>query len=137
MYQHVIFFFQIFLCFRCHLELVHMTAQEHPVAKKIHQIHRRFHPHWPRLSLPWSPRPLTTPASFMKWRDSNCSSKVGELIRKDLTKLRIWISRKLFIHYSSRPKIPSKLTNEFGSLSRSLDSSDARIPRSHYLWLSS
>jgi hypothetical protein len=40
-------------------------------------------------------------------------------------------------HYLSRLRILSKLTNGFGSLSKSLDSSDARRPRSHYLWLSS
>jgi hypothetical protein len=136
MCQHVIFF-QIFLCFRCHLELVHMTAREHPVTKKIHQIHHRFHPRWPRLSLPWSPRPLTTPASFVKWRDNNCNNKAGGLIHKDLAKLHIWISRKLVPHYSSKPKIPSKMTNGFGSLSRSLDSSDARRLKSPCLRLSS
>jgi hypothetical protein len=127
------YFFQIFLCFRCHLELVHMTAREHLVARMIHQIHRRFHPRWLRLSLPWSPRPLTTPASFAKWRDNNCSSKAGELIRKDPAKLHIWISRKHVPHYSSRLKIPLKLTNGFGLLSRNLGSSGARRPRSHYL----
>jgi hypothetical protein len=129
--------FQIFLCFRCHPELVHMTAWEHPVAKKIHQIHRRFHPRWPRLSPPWSPRPLTTPASFMKWRDSNFNNMAGELIHKDPAKLHIWISHKPITHYSSKPKIPSKLTNGFGSSSKSLDSSDARRPRSPCLRLSS
>jgi hypothetical protein len=136
MYQHVIFF-QIFLCFRCHLELIHMTAREHPVTKKIHQIHRRFHPRWPRLSPPWSPRPLTTPAFFVKWRDSNFNSKAGELIRMDPTKLHIWISWKHVPHYSSRLKIPSKLTNGSGLLSKSLDSSDAQRLRSHYLRCSS
>jgi hypothetical protein len=129
--------FQIFLCFRCHPELVHMTAREHLVAKKIHQIHHRYHPRWLRLSPPWSPRPLITPASFMKWRDNNFNSKAGGLIRRDPAKLHIWISQKPIPHYSSRLKIPSKLTNGFGSLSRSLDSSDARRPRSHYLRLSS
>jgi hypothetical protein len=107
-----------------------MTVREHPVTKKIHQIHRRFHPRWPTLSLPWPPEPLTTPASFVKWRDINCSSKAGELIRKDPVKLHIWISRKLVPHYSSRPKIPSKLTIGSRLLSRSLDFSDARRFRS-------
>jgi hypothetical protein len=136
MYQHVIFF-QIILCFRCHLELVHMTAREHPVVKKLHPIHRQYHPRWPRLSLPWSPRPLTTPASYVKWRDINFINKVGGLIRRDPAKLRTWISRKPVPHFSSKLKIHSKLTNGHGSLSRSLDSSDAWRPRSHYLWLSS
>jgi hypothetical protein len=97
-----------------------MTAREHPVAKKIHQIHRRFHPRWPRLSSPWSPRPLTTPASFVKWRDSSCSSKAGELIRKDPTKLHIWISQKHVLHYSSRLKIPLK-QEEFMKLKKGGD----------------
>jgi hypothetical protein len=39
-------------------------------------------------------------------------------------------------HYSSRPKIPSKLTNGFRLLSRSLDFSDAQRPRSPCLRLS-
>jgi hypothetical protein len=129
--------FQIFLCFRCHPKLVHMMAREHPMAKKIHPIHRRYHPCWPRLSTPWSPRPLTTPTSYVKWRDNNFSNRAGGLIRRDPAKLRTWISRKPVPHYSSKQKIPSKLTNGFESLSRSLDSSDARRPRSHYLQLSS
>jgi hypothetical protein len=65
---------------------------------------------------------------FVKRRDNNFSSKVEELIRKDPTKLRIWISRKLVPHYSSKLKIPSKLTNGFGSLSRSLDSTETQKP---------
>jgi hypothetical protein len=136
-YISMLYLFQIFLCFRCHLEPVHMTARERPVVKMIHPMHRRYRPRWPRLSLPWSPRPLTTPASYVKWRDINFSSKVGGLIRKDPAKLRTWISHKPIPHYSSKLKIPSKLTNGFGSLSRNLDSSDARRPRSHYLRLSS
>jgi hypothetical protein len=129
--------FQIFLCFRCHLELVLMMAREHLVVKMIHPIHRRYRPRWPRLSLPWSPRPLITPVSCVKWRDNNFSNKAGGLIRRDPVKLRTWISRKPVPHYSSTPKIPSKLTNGFGSLSRCLDSSDAQRPRSHCLRLSS
>jgi hypothetical protein len=136
MYQHVIFF-QIFLCFRCHLELVHMTAREHLVVKKIHPNHCRYRPRWPRLSLPWSLRPLTTPASYVKWQYSNFSNKAGGLIRRDPTKLCTWISRKLVPHFSSKLRILSKLTNGFGSLSRSLDLSDARRPTSHCLRLSS
>jgi hypothetical protein len=111
---------------------MHKMAREHPVARKIRQIHHRFHPRWPRLSLPWSPRPLTTLASIAKWWDSNCSNKAGGLIHRDPTKLHIWISRKPFPHYSTKPKILSKPTNGFGSLSRSLDSSDARRPRSPF-----
>jgi hypothetical protein len=129
--------FQIFICFRCHLELVHMTAREHPVVKMIHLIHRRYRPRWPRLSLPWSLRPLTTPASYVKWRDNNFSNKAGGLICRDTAKLRTWISRKLVPHFSSKLRILSNLTNGFRSLSRSLDSSNARRPRSHYLRLSS
>jgi hypothetical protein len=133
----MLYFFQIFLCFRCHPELVHMTARERPVVKKIHPIHRRYRPRWSRLSLPWSPRPLTTPASYVKWRDINFSNKAGGLIRRDPAKHRTWISRKPVAHFSSKLRIPSKLTNGYGSLSRSLDSSDARRPRSHCLQLSS
>jgi hypothetical protein len=136
MYQHVIFF-EIFLCFRCHPELVHMTTREHPVVKKIHPIHRRYRPRWPRLSLPWSPRPLTTPASYVKWQDINFSNKAGGLIRRDPVKLRTWISRKPVPHFSLKMRILLKLTNGYGSLSRNLDSSDARRPRSHFLRLSS
>jgi hypothetical protein len=88
-------------------------------------------------TLPWSPRPLTTPASYVKWRDINFSNKAGGLIRRDPVKLRTWISWKPVPHYSSNPKILSKPTNGFGSFSRNLDSSDARRPRSHCLRLSS
>jgi hypothetical protein len=105
-YISMLYLFQIFLCFRCHLEPVHMTARERPVVKMIHPMHRRYRPRWPRLSLPWSPRPLTTPASYVKWRDINFSSKVGGLIRKDPAKLRTWISQKPIPHYSSKLKIP-------------------------------
>ena len=132
----MLYFFQIFLCFRCHLEVVHMTAWEHPVVKKIHPIHRRYHPRWLRLSLPWSPRPLTTPASYVKWQDNNFSNKAGGLIHKDPAKLCTWISRKPVPHYSSKQKIPSRLTNGFGSLSRNLDSSAAWRPKSRCSWLS-
>ena len=70
-----------------------MTARERPVVKKIHPIHRLYRPRWPRLSLPWSPRPLTTPASYVKWQDINFSNKAGGLIRRDPAKLHTWISR--------------------------------------------
>jgi hypothetical protein len=133
----MLYFFQIFLCFRCHPKLVHMTARERPVVKKIHPIHRRYCPRWPRLSLSWSPRPLTTPASYVKWRDINFSNKAEGLIRRDPVKLHTWISQKPVPHYSSKPKILSKLTNGYGSLSRNLDSFDARRPRSCCLRLNS
>jgi hypothetical protein len=129
-YISMLYFSQIFPCFRCHLELVHMTAWERPVVKKIRQIHRRYHPRWPRLSLPWSMRPPTTPAFYVKWRETSFSNKAGELIHRDPMKLRTWISRKPVPHFLSKPKTLSKLTNGYGSLSRNLDSSDARRPRS-------
>jgi hypothetical protein len=132
-----LYFSQIFLCFRCHPELVHMTALEHPVVKKIHPIHRRYRPRWPRLSLPWSVRLLTTPAFYVKWWEINFSSKAEGLIRRDTAKLCIWISRKPVPHFSSKPKILSKPTNGYGSLSKNLDSSDARRPRSRYSRLNS
>jgi hypothetical protein len=56
-----------------------MTAWEHPVVKTIQPIHRRYRPCWLRLSLPWLPRPLTTPASYVKWRDNNFSNKARGL----------------------------------------------------------
>ena len=129
-YISMLYFSQIFLCFRCHPVLVHMTAWEHPVVKKIHPIHRRYHPRWPRLSLPWSPRPLTTPTSYVKWWDINFSNKAGRLIRRDPAKLRTWISRKPVPHYLLKPKTLSKPTNGYELLSRNLDSSAALKPRS-------
>jgi hypothetical protein len=129
-YISMLYFSQIFLCFRCHLELVHLTTRERPVVKKTHPIHRRYHPHWPRLSLPWSMRPPTTPAFYVKWRETNFSNKAGGLIRRDPVKLRTWISWKPVPHFSLKPKTLSKPTNGYGSLSRNLDSSDARRPRS-------
>ena len=133
----MLYFSQMFLCLRCHQGLMRITVLGLPVIGKILLIHHLYHQRWPRLSLPWSLRPLTTPASSVKWWDSNFNSKAGGLIPRDPTKLHIWTSRKHVPHFSSKPKIPSKLTNGFGSLSRSLDSSDAQRPRSHYLWLSS
>jgi hypothetical protein len=63
--------------------------------------------------------------------------QLGGRAYPDPVKLHIWISRKPVPHFSSKLKIPSKLTNGYRSLSKSLDSSDARRPRIHYLWLSS
>jgi hypothetical protein len=132
----MLYFSQIFLCFRCHPELVHITARERPMVKKIHPIHCWYHPRWPRLSLPWSLQPLTTPASYVKCREINFSSKAGGLIRRDPAKLCTWIFRKPVPHFSSKPKILSKPTNGFRSLSRNLGSSAARRPKSRYSWLS-
>jgi hypothetical protein len=53
-------FFQIFLCFRCHRGLVHMTVPVLPVVGKVRLIHRQYRQRWSRLSLPWSMRPPTT-----------------------------------------------------------------------------
>jgi hypothetical protein len=136
-YISMLYFSQIFLCFRCHPELVHMTARERPVVKKIHPIHRRYRPRWLRLSLPWSPQPLTTPAFCVKWREINFSSKAGGLIRRDPVKLHTWISRKPVPHYLSKSKTLSKPTNGYGTLSRNLDSSTARRPKSRCLRLNS
>jgi hypothetical protein len=136
-YISMLYFSQIFLCFRCHPELVHMTTRECPVVKKTHPIHRRYRPRWPRLSLPWSMQPPTTPAFYVKWQETNFSNKVEGLIHRDPTKLHTWISRKLVPHFSSKPKTLSKPTNGYGSLSRNLDSFDARRPRSHCLRLNS
>ena len=136
-YVSMLYFSQIFLCFRCHPGLVHMIVLVLPVVRKTCPIHRRYRQRWPRLSLPWSMRPPTTPAFYVKWREINFSNKAGGLIHRDPAKLRTWISRKLVPHFSSKLRILSKLTNGFGSLSRSLDSSDARRPRSHCLRLSS
>jgi hypothetical protein len=133
-YISMLYFSQIFLCFRCHPELVHMTTRERLVVKKIRPIHR---PRWPRLSLPWSVRPLTTPDFYVKWRETNFSNKVGGLIRRDPVKLRTWICRKLVPHFLSKPRTLSKPTNGYGSLSRNLDSFDARRPSSRCLRLNS
>jgi hypothetical protein len=129
-YISMLYFSQIFLCFRCHPELVHMTARERPVVKKTRPIHRLYRQRWLRLSLPWSMRPLTTPAFCEKWWEISFSNQAGGLIRRDPMKLRTWISRKPVPHYSSKPKTLSKPTNGYGSLSRNLDSSDARRPKS-------
>jgi hypothetical protein len=127
-YISMLYFSQIFPCFRCHPELVHMTARERPMVKKTHPIHRRYRPRWPRLLLPWSLRPLTTPAFCVKWREINFSNKAERLFRRDPVKLRRWISRKPIPHYSLKSKTLSKPTNGFGSLSRNLDSSVAQRP---------
>jgi hypothetical protein len=132
-YINMLYFCQIFLCFRCHPELVHMTVRERPVVKKIHPIHRRYRPRWPRLSLPRSLRLLTTPAFCVKWKETNFSNKAGGSIRRDPVKLHTWISRKPVPHFSSKPRTLSKPTNGYGSLSRNLDSSDAWRPRSRCL----
>jgi hypothetical protein len=113
-YISMLYFSQIFLCFRCHPVLVHMTAREHLVVNKIHPIHHRHRPCWPRLSLPWSPRPLTTPASDVKWRDINFINKAGGFLHRDPVKLRTWISRKPVPHFLSKLKILSKPTNGSG-----------------------
>jgi hypothetical protein len=126
----ILYFSQISLCFRCHPELMHMMVQERPVVKKTHPIHRQYRPHWPRLSLPWSVRLLTTPAFCVKWRDTNFSNKAGGLIHRDPVKLRTWISQKPVLHYSSKPKTLLKPTNGYGSLSRNLGSSAAQRPKS-------
>jgi hypothetical protein len=135
-YQHVIFS-QIFLCFRCHPGLVHMIVLVLPVVRKTCPIHRRYRQRWPRLSLPWSMRPPTTPAFYVKWREINFSNKAEGPIRRDPVKLRTWISRKPVPHYSLKPKTLSKSTNGYGLLSRNLDSSAALRPRSRCSWLNS
>jgi hypothetical protein len=125
----MLYFSQIFLCFRCHPELVHMTARERPVVGKTRPIHRRYRPRWPRLSLPWSMRPPTTPAFYVKWREINFSNKAGGPIRRDPVKLRTWISRKPVPHFLSKLKTLSKPTNGYRSLNRNLDSSAVLRPR--------
>jgi hypothetical protein len=129
-YIIMLYFSQIFLCFRCHPELVHMTARERPAVKTTHPIHRRYRQRWPRPLLPWSIQLLITPAFYVKWREINFNNKAGGLIRRDPVKLHTWIPRKPVPHYSSKPKILSKPTNGYGSLSRNLDSSAARRPKS-------
>jgi hypothetical protein len=79
----------------------------------------------------------TTPAFFGKWRDSKCNSKAGERIRKDPTKLHIWISQKRVPHYLSRLKILLKRMSGFGLSNKSLGFSDARRLKSPYLRCSS
>jgi hypothetical protein len=61
----------------------------------------------------------------------------GERIRKDPTKLHIWISQKRVPRYLSRLKIPLKRTSGSGLSNKSLGFSDARRLRSPYLWRSS
>jgi hypothetical protein len=126
----MLYFSQIFLCFRCHPELVDMTAWERPVVKTTHPIHHRYRPRWPRLSLPWSMQLLITPTFYVKWREINFNNQAEGLIRRDPVKLRTWISRKPVPHFLSKPRILSKPTNGYGSLSINLDSSDARRPKS-------
>jgi hypothetical protein len=128
-YISMLYFSQIFLCFRCHRGLVHKTVPVLPVVGKTHPIHRRYRQHWPRLSLPWSMRPPTTPALCVKWREINFSNKAKGLIRRDPVKLHTYISRKPVPHFSLKPKTLSKLTNGYESLNRNLDSSAAMRPR--------
>ena len=136
-YIGMLYFSEMFLCLRCHPGLMRMTLRILPVVGKTRPIHRLYRQRWPRLSLPWSMRPPTIPAFYAKWREINSSNKAEGLIHRDYVRLCIWTSLKPVPHYSSKPKIPSKLTTGFGSLSRSLDSSDVWRPRSHYLRLSS
>jgi hypothetical protein len=93
-YVSMLYFSQIFLCFRCHRGLVHMTVPVLTVVGKTRPIHRLYRQRWPRLSLPWSMRPPTTPTFCVKWREINFSNKAEWLIRRDLVKLHTWISRK-------------------------------------------
>jgi hypothetical protein len=130
-YVSMLYFFQIFLCFRCHQGLMHMTVSVLPVVGKTHPIHRLYRQRWPRLSLPWSMRPPTTPALYVKWREINFSNKAEGPIRRDPVKLHTWISRKPVPHYSLKPKTLSKPTNGYRLLSRSLDSFAALRPRSY------
>jgi hypothetical protein len=58
MYINMLYFYQIFLCLRCHPELMHMTARERPVVVKTHPIHHLYRQRWPRILLPWSMQPL-------------------------------------------------------------------------------
>jgi hypothetical protein len=58
---------------------VHMTVPVLPVVGKTRLIHRLYRQHWPRLSLPWSMRPPTTPAFYVKWREINFSNKAEGL----------------------------------------------------------
>jgi hypothetical protein len=129
-YVSMLYFSQIFPCFKCHRGLVHMTVLVLPVVGKTRPIHRRYRPCWLRLSLPWSMRPPTTPAFCVKWREINFSNKAEGLIRRDPMKLRAWISRKLVPHFSSKPKTLSKPTNGYELLNKHLDSSAALRPRS-------
>jgi hypothetical protein len=136
-YISMLYFSQIFLCFRCHPELVHMTARERPVVEKTHPIHRRYRQRWPRPLLPWSMRQPTTPVFFVRWRETNSNNQAEGLIHRGPVKLRTWISRKPVPHYSLKLKTVSKPTNGYGLLSRNLDSSAALRPRSRCSWLNS
>jgi hypothetical protein len=127
---HVIFFSQMFLCLRCRQRLVDRTVQEPPVVRKLLLINHQCPQRWPRLSLPWSTRLLTIPAFYVKWQETSSSNMAEGFLPRDHERLHTRTSLKPVPHFSSKPKIPSEPTNGCGLLSRNLDSSAARKPRS-------
>jgi hypothetical protein len=72
-----------------------MTVRVRPVVGKTRPTHRLYRQRWPRLSLPWSMRPPTIPAFYVKWREINSSNMVEGLLRRDHVRLHIWTSLKL------------------------------------------
>jgi hypothetical protein len=136
-YIGMLYFSQMFLCLRCHQGLMRMTAQVLPVVRKTRPIHHRYRQRWPRLSLPWSMRPPTIPAFYVKWREINSSNMVEGLIHRDHVRLHTWTSLKPVPHSSLKPKTLWKPTNGYGLWSRNLDSSAALKPRSRCSLLNS
>ena len=64
----MLYFFQMFLCLRCHHRLAHMMVRGLPAVGRILPTRHQYHQLWPRLSLPWSMPLQIIRASCAKWR---------------------------------------------------------------------
>jgi hypothetical protein len=100
-YAGMLYFSQMFLCFRCHHGLTHMMVQGLPAVGNILLTRHQYHQLWLRLSLPWS-MPLRIIHAFCaKWWAISFNSMVGELLLKD-RKLHTWnflrLDPRLFIN---------------------------------------
>jgi hypothetical protein len=91
-YVGMLYFFQMFLCLRCHHGLAHMMVRGHPAVGKILLTRHQYHQHLPRLSLPWSMPPPIIRASCAKWRAISSNRTEAEFPHKDRVILLIWNS---------------------------------------------
>jgi hypothetical protein len=105
----MLYFVPNVLCFRCHQGLVRMTVQGLSVVGKILLICHLYHQRSPRLSLPWSTLLQIIPASYVRWRVINSSSKEEGLLHRDRVKPHIWTSLKRVPHSLLKLKTLLKL----------------------------
>ena len=110
-YVGMLYFFQMFLCLRCHHGLAHMMVREHPVVGRILLTRHQYHRIWLRLSLPWSMPLRIIRASCAKWRAISSNITEVELLHKDLVILHIWNSLRLDPRSSSKQKNLEKTIN--------------------------